>query len=93
MTALALAAALAAGGCGGTAETKDPIPMGQVPSVVVNAAQKRLPGVGFDAAFRLKAGKVNSYVIRGKDKAGKIQEVKISPEGKILGVSDPGHEP
>lgn len=83
MAALALGLV---GGCGGSAETKDPIPMGKIPSVVVKAAQKRLPDVAFDAAFTLKAGKRNSYAIRGKDKAGKVQEVKISPEGKILGV-------
>lgn len=80
------ALALAAGGCGGTTETKDPIQMGQIPIVVATAAQKRLPGVGFDAAFKVKVGKVNSFAIRGRDKAGKIQEVKVSPDGKILGV-------
>ena len=82
----ALALGLAAGGCGGAAETKDPIPMGQIPAPVVKAAQKRLPDTVFDAAFKVKTGKVNSYAIRVKDKAGKTQEIKISPDGKILGV-------
>ena len=81
-----MALALAVAGCGGSTETTDPIPLGQVPVVVVKAAQKRLPDVAFDAASKRKAGKVTSYGLHGKDKAGKPHEVKVSTDGSILGV-------
>ena len=81
MTALAIAVA----GCGGTAETTDPIPLGQVPVAVVKAARKSLPDVAFDSALKRTVGKKNSFELRGKDKTGKAREVKISAEGTVLG--------
>ena len=79
---------LAAAGCGGDpTETRVPTAMGDIPSVVVKAAQKELPEVSFDAAFLNTAGKVKVYEVRGKDKAGKTREVEISREGKVLSVN------
>jgi hypothetical protein len=83
MAALALAAAA---GCGETQETKTPVAMGDIPAAVVKAAQKELPDVAFDAAFKEKVGKVDAFELRGKDKTGKVREVEVSREGKVLGV-------
>ena len=60
---------------------KEVIALDQVPSNVLKAAQKRLPEVQFDSAFKTQDG---VYEIRGKTKTGKIQEAEVNSAGEVL---------
>ena len=90
--ALFLAIALSAlAGCGegdlprGLA--KQAIAIGDVPENLRNAAEKELPGVKLNEAWKNLdgTGKLHSYEIRGKRGSdGKISEVRISTDGKVL---------
>jgi hypothetical protein len=60
-----------------------------IPAAATDAATKTLPGVTLkDAWENVDAeGKFHSYEIRGEDpKTGKIREVRVSREGKVLEV-------
>lgn len=84
---LAGAVMLAACGCGErTHEAEDAVPLEQVPGPAMQAAQKELPGVNFDAAWKEAEGGQVAYEIRGKTKQGKVRDVKVSAEGKVLEV-------
>ncbi len=81
-----LVAALLAG-CGSDEEdSKGAIPMGKIPAAVVKAAQKQLPGVAFDGAIEEKVGGKTTYELKGRDKNGKEQKVRVSREGKVDGA-------
>jgi hypothetical protein len=87
MTAVCVTVALvAAGGCGGEEkETTVKIPMSQVPGPVFKAAEAELKGVAFDAAYREKVKRRETFRLKGKDvKTGKAREVEVSREGKVL---------
>ncbi len=79
------------GGCGDgdpddVAEIKTALPMDQVPSVVLDAAKKAAPNLTFFAAYRGKYEGHDAIELKGKTKAGKVQEVEVSPEGQVLGT-------
>jgi hypothetical protein len=86
----ALVLALAPAGCG-EAE-KEPefarraTTVAEVPANVMDVAKKELPGVEFTDAWKNvdRDGKFHSYEIRGHTTNGKIREVRVSPEGKVL---------
>jgi hypothetical protein len=62
------------------------VPLEQVPGPAIAAAQKQLPGVKFDAAWKeLERAKV-AYELRGKHPQGKIRDVKVTPDGTVLEV-------
>jgi hypothetical protein len=81
---------LASPGCGEDelppSTVRKPLPLTELPEVVMKAAKKELPGVTFrDAWQNLEKGTtLHSYEIRGQRSDGKISEVRISPDGKIL---------
>ena len=58
-----------------------------VPAALRKAASKDNPAVKFNEAWKNldEKGQLHSYEIRGKDAAdGKIHEVRVSTDGKIL---------
>jgi hypothetical protein len=58
------------------------VPIDKVPETVMKTAQEKLPDVKFETAW--KEGE--AYEVRGKSKDGKVRDVRVSPEGKVLEV-------
>ena len=84
---LAAVLMLAASGCGErTHQAEDAVPLEKVPQAAMKAAEKELPGVTFDAAWKEAEGGQVAYEIRGKTKQGKVRDVKVSADGKVLEV-------
>jgi hypothetical protein len=85
-----LSAAISICGCGGdsddVAEKVTPLPMDQVPAVVMKAAQAKAPDLTFYAAYRGTYEGKDSIELKGKTKTGKIKEIEVSPDGQVLGV-------
>lgn len=63
-------------------EKTEMVPIEKVPENVMKTAQEKLPDVKFDTAW--KEG--DAYEVRGKTKDGKVRDVKVSPDGKVLEV-------
>ena len=91
MKRMAWAAALALAGCGGDKGpeyTKTTVPLNDVPESVRKVAKDDLKASELMDAFkktRKSDGSFVSYEIRAKDpKTGKISEVGVAPDGKIL---------
>ena len=72
----------AATGCEKEPKAEDAVPLEQVPPAVMKAAEKALPKVKFENAW--KDG--DSYEIRGKAQGGKLRDAKVTADGKILEV-------
>ena len=66
--------------------SKQPMPLDQVPAVVMKTAKESRPDLAFYAAYKDKFEGQDSIELKGKTKSGKIVEVEISPEGKLLGT-------
>jgi hypothetical protein len=78
-------------GCGEGNEprglTKQAVAIGEVPEGLRKAAQKEVPGVELNEAWKNLdgTGKLHSYEIRGRRASdGKIREVRISTDGQVL---------
>jgi hypothetical protein len=87
---LAILTALAVG-CGDGDDddagfSKIPLPMDQVPAVVMKTAKETAPDLTFYAAFKDKFEGQDSIELKGKTKNGKIREIEVSPSGKLLGT-------
>ena len=65
---------------------KTPLPMDQVPAAVLKAAKAAEPGLTFYAAYNDTFKGLPSIELKGKTKTGKIKEVEVSPDGKVLGT-------
>jgi hypothetical protein len=65
---------------------KVPLPMDQVPEVVLKTAKAAAPDLTFYAAFKDKFEGQDSIELKGKTKNGKIREIEVSPQGKLLGT-------
>ncbi len=63
---------------------EDLVPLDQVPAKVMEAAKAKLPDVIFEAAWKEEDGGRIAYEVRGKNKVGKIRDVKVTPDGEIL---------
>jgi len=73
-------------GCGertSEARHKDVVSLSELPPAVMKAAEAEHPGVKFDTAWKTADG---NYEVRGKAKTGKIHDVKVSEDGKVLEV-------
>ena len=76
-------------GCGSESSdrlARRSVPIAELPELVRAAAQKELPDVEFADAWKNldKDGKLNSFEIRGRNKTGKIREVRVSATGEII---------
>jgi hypothetical protein len=78
--ALLLALAL---GCGDNQPKSVLVPLDEVPAPLLKKAQETLPKVKFDHARKLPNG---NYEVRGKEKSGKVREVEMTPEGKVIEI-------
>ena len=67
-------------------EKTEMVELDKVPEPVMEAAKKKLPDVKFETSWTEKSGDKVVYEVRGKDKAGKTRDVKVSPTGEILEV-------
>jgi hypothetical protein len=67
-------------------EGKKPMAMDQVPAVVLRAAKEAAPELTFYAAYKDKFNGQDSIELKGKTKNGKIKEIEVSPDGKVLGT-------
>jgi hypothetical protein len=75
---------LAAVGCGEAGERPERVDFDQVPANLKEIAAKTLPAVKFDSAYKINEDGQEIYEIRGKEKGGKIREVEITPDGKVV---------
>src|SRR3954468_1553180 len=81
---------LASPGCGDRDEPAgfrgQAVKVDELPEAVRGAAKKAMPGVSLDEAWKNldRAGKLESYEIRGRAANGKIREVRISLTGAVL---------
>ncbi|GAC1466190.1 MAG: hypothetical protein NVSMB9_06480 [Isosphaeraceae bacterium] len=82
--------ALAAIGCGDpdrpAGMSRKAIPLDQVPAPVMKGATTALPGVSFDEVWKNldREGTLHSYEVRGRARNGKVREVRVASDGKIL---------
>ncbi|WP_422932125.1 hypothetical protein [Singulisphaera sp. PoT] len=53
---------------------------------LMEIARKELPGYTFDTAYKMKVDGKDAYEIKGKDMRGKVREVEVSVDGKVLEV-------
>jgi hypothetical protein len=67
-------------------EGKKAMAMDQVPALVLKAAKEAAPDLTFYAAYKDKFNGQDSIELKGKTKNGKIKEVEVSPDGKLLGI-------
>ena len=67
-------------------EGKKPMPMDQVPASVLKTAKEAAPDLTFYAAYKDKFNGQDSIELKGKTKSGKIKEIEVSPDGKLLGT-------
>ena len=57
-----------------------------MPEAVLGSARRELPGVKFEEAWKNldRAGVVQSFEVRGRTDNGKIREVRVALDGKVL---------
>ena len=78
-------ATIATAGCSKSAgERKTPIALEKVPAELLKVAQEKFPDVVFDSAFTETEDGQPVYELKGKAKSGKIHEVEVTKDGKIL---------
>ena len=73
-------------GCGEKPETIETVSLEKLPPGALKTAEKTLPGVKFELARKIKIDGKPAYEIRGKNKEGKIREVEVDEQGKVLEV-------
>lgn len=90
--AAAMLAGALCGGCGrdndddDVGKVKTAIPLDQVPAAVMKAAKEAAPELTFYAAYKDTFKGQESIELKGKMKSGKIKEIEVSPDGKVLGT-------
>jgi hypothetical protein len=60
-----------------------PVERAEVPAAVLKAAREKMPDVEFTKIWKTPQG---TYDLSGRTKRGKIHQLEISPEGKIVEV-------
>jgi len=78
---------LLAGGCGTDTSRDQPLSLEQVPANIMKAAEAErthsIPDVKFESAARHADG---GYEVRGKDKKGKVRDVELDANGKVIEI-------
>ncbi len=59
------------------------IPVEDVPEPAMKTAKEKLPDVKFEQAWKKPDG---NYEIRGKDGKGKVREIELTAEGKVIEI-------
>lgn len=80
VTAASVGLVLCLAGCGGKKADKVPMKLEEVPPEIMKIGKEKLPDVTIIEAF--KDGP--NYELRGKTKTGKVREVDIAPDGKVV---------
>jgi hypothetical protein len=74
-------------GCGSDASKEQPLSLEQVPANILKAAEEErarsIPDVKFERATRHADG---GYEVRGKGKNGKVRDVELDANGKVIEV-------
>ena len=70
-------------GCGGDTSKDQPILLDQVPASIRKVADDKLPNIKFDQATKRSDG---GYEIRGKDKNGKVRDIDLTLDGKVIEI-------
>ena len=76
----------ATAGCGESGEHEVAMPLDQVPPALRKVAEEKFPGVKFDSAYKETKDGKDIYELRGKTKDGKIRDVEVTADGKVLDV-------
>ena len=63
---------------------KQPLAMDKVPPEIMKIAQEKYPELTFETAFTEVEDGKPVYELKGKTKEGKIREVEITRDGKIM---------
>jgi hypothetical protein len=72
-------------GCGeAIGERKQPIALEKVPADILKVAQEKYPDLVFETAFTEIEDGQPVYELKGKAKSGKMIEVEVTKDGKIL---------
>ena len=78
---------LLASACSKAPGPKDQVvPLEQVPQAAVEAAQKELPDIKFQTAWKKKIGDEDVYELRGKNAQGRVREAEVYPDGRIYEI-------
>ncbi|HQU42653.1 MAG TPA: hypothetical protein PK867_07565 [Pirellulales bacterium] len=78
---------LLAVGCSEAPGPKDQVvPIDQVPKAAVEAAQKQLPDIEFQTAWKKKVGDKDVYELRGKNAQGRVREAEVYADGRIYEI-------
>lgn len=65
-------------------EMKEPLPLEQVPPEIMKVAQDKYPDLKFLAAYTEIEDGQEVYELKGQSKTGKMLEVEITKDGKLL---------
>lgn len=79
--AVAFAFLFTLSGCGDKKVEKTPMKMEDVPADIMKVAKENVPA---DVTLTEAYKEGPNYELRGKDKKGKVHEVDITPEGKVV---------
>ena len=72
-------------GCdSGALEQKEPLPLEKVTPEIMKAAQDKFPDLKFLAAYTEIEDGQPVYELKGQSKTGKMLEVEITKDGKLL---------
>jgi hypothetical protein len=84
MTICTLALTLFCGCSEPVGERKKPVALDQVPDKILKLAQQQHPDLVIESAFREVEDGKPVYEFKAKSKSGKIIEVEVTEDGKIL---------
>ena len=74
-------------GCSEAAGPKNQaVPLDQVPTKAVEAAQEKLPDIKFQTAWKKKVGEEEVYELRGKNAQGRVREAEVYADGRIYEI-------
>jgi hypothetical protein len=74
-------------GCSEAPGPKDQVvPLDQVPQAAIDAAQKELPDIKFQTAWKKKVGEEAVYELRGKNAQGRVREAEVYADGRIYEI-------
>ena len=74
-------------GCGAKQDAPNEfVPVSEIQPELTKVAEKALPNVKFESARKIKVNGEDVFEIRGKMPNGKIREVEVSANGKVVEI-------